>query len=87
MASLAGRGRPVARLSLAGPTARALGETLMLLEAATAFAGPLYGVDPFDQPGVEEAKRLTFASLGRAGYDAERAQLEAGRARQGQHVW
>lgn len=42
----------------------------MMFEAATALAGALYGVDPFDQPGVEEAKRLTFAALGRPGYAA-----------------
>ena len=48
----------------------------MLLEAATAFAGPLYGVDPFDQPGVEEAKRLAFAALGRPGYESLRAELD-----------
>jgi len=47
-----------------------------LFEATTAFAGPLYGVDPFDQPGVEEAKRLAFAALGRPGYEALRAELE-----------
>ena len=40
----------------------------MLLELATAWAGPLYGVDPFDQPGVEEAKRLAYAALGREGF-------------------
>jgi len=30
-----------------------------------------YGVDPFDQPGVELGKRLTFAAMGRAGYTEE----------------
>jgi glucose-6-phosphate isomerase len=68
--SLVRRGRPVGRLTLARVSAEALGELLMLLEAATAFAGPLYDVDPFDQPGVEEAKRLAFAALGRPGYEA-----------------
>jgi glucose-6-phosphate isomerase len=69
-ASLVRRNRPVGRLTLARVSADAVGELLMLLEAATAFAGPLYGVDPFDQPGVEEAKRLAFAALGRPGYEA-----------------
>jgi glucose-6-phosphate isomerase len=69
MSSLVRRGRPVGKLTLARTSADALGELLMLLEAATAFAGPLYGVDPFDQPGVEEAKRLAFAALGRPGYE------------------
>ena len=49
----------------------------MLCEAATAFAGPLYGVDPFDQPGVEEGKRFAFGLIGREGYEEYAA--EAGR--------
>jgi glucose-6-phosphate isomerase len=68
MGSLLGRKRPVGLLELARVSARAVGELLMLFEAATAFAGPLYGVDPYDQPGVEEAKRLAYAALGREGY-------------------
>jgi len=64
------RGRPVGRLTLSRVSGEALGELMMLLEATTAFAGPLYGVDPFDQPGVEEAKRLAFAALGRPGFEA-----------------
>lgn len=68
MGSLLGRRRPVGLLELARLSAPAVGELLLLLEAATAFAGPLYGVDPYDQPGVEEAKRLAYAALGREGY-------------------
>jgi len=70
MSSLVRRGRPCGKLTLAKVSAEAIGELLVLLEAMTAFAGPLYGVDPFDQPGVEEAKRLAFAALGRPGYEA-----------------
>ncbi|NVB78263.1 MAG: glucose-6-phosphate isomerase [Kofleriaceae bacterium] len=68
--SLARRHRPLVRLTLAKLSAEALGELIMLLEATVAFAGPLYGVDPFDQPGIEEAKRMAFAALGRSGYEA-----------------
>jgi glucose-6-phosphate isomerase len=28
-------------------------------------------VNPFDQPGVELGKRLTFAAMGRVGYSEE----------------
>ncbi|MGE0869805.1 MAG: glucose-6-phosphate isomerase [Kofleriaceae bacterium] len=75
VSSLVRRKRPVARLTLSRMSADAVGELIMLLELATAFAGPLYGVDPFDQPGVEEAKRLAFAALGRPGYEGQRAEL------------
>lgn len=67
--SLCRRGRPCGTLMMERLTAHALGELLMLLEAATAFAGPLYRVDPFDQPGVEEAKHLAYGALGRVGFE------------------
>ena len=67
----------MAEIQLARPSAGALGELMLLLEAATAFAGPLYGVDPYDQPGVEEAKRLAYAALGRPGYEALAAEMKA----------
>ncbi len=75
MSSLVRRKRPVGKLTLERVSAEGVGELVMLLEVATALAGPLYGVDPFDQPGVEEAKRLAFAALGRPGYEALRAEL------------
>jgi glucose-6-phosphate isomerase len=46
----------------------------MLLELATAYAGSLYGVNAFDQPGVELGKQFTYGMLGRA--DAEAARRE-----------
>ena len=53
----------------------------------TAFAGPLYGVDPFDQPGVEEAKRLAYAALGRAGYEEHATALDAAPAPDARYVF
>jgi glucose-6-phosphate isomerase len=68
VASLTRRGRPNATFTLDRMTAPAMGELLMLLMAAAGFAGPLYRVNPFDQPGVEEAKQLAYAALGRSGF-------------------
>jgi glucose-6-phosphate isomerase len=51
-----------------------VGQLLMLLELATAYAGQLYGVNAFDQPGVELGKQFTYAMLGRA--DADEARRE-----------
>jgi glucose-6-phosphate isomerase len=45
----------------------------MFFQIATGYAGAWYGVDPFDQPGVELGKRLTYAALGRPGYEPEAA--------------
>ena len=51
-----------------------IGELFMFLELATAYAGQLYEVNAFDQPGVELGKRFTYAMLGRS--DAEDARQE-----------
>ncbi|AKU16810.1 glucose-6-phosphate isomerase [Luteipulveratus mongoliensis] len=49
-----------------------LGAQLLLWEAATAVAGRLLGINPFDQPDVESAKKAARALLdgGAAGADA-----------------
>ena len=39
----------------------------MFFQIATGYAGAWYGVNPFDQPGVELGKRLTYAAMGRPG--------------------
>lgn len=45
-----------------------MGQLFYMLEVATAFAGELMGVDPFDQPGVEEGKNAVYRYFGRPGY-------------------
>jgi glucose-6-phosphate isomerase len=53
-----------------------VGGLIMLLEIATAYAGELYGVNAFDQPGVELGKQFAYALLGRPGADAARAEWD-----------
>ena len=72
--ALARRGRPNMTLMLDRVDAWHVGALLMFLEIATAYAGQLYGVNAFDQPGVELGKQFTYAMLGRA--DAEQARQE-----------
>jgi glucose-6-phosphate isomerase len=55
-----------------------VGEVLMFFQLATGYAGVWYGVDPFDQPGVELGKRLTYAAMGRPGFAAEPMSLPPG---------
>ncbi|MHB8764956.1 MAG: glucose-6-phosphate isomerase [Deferrisomatales bacterium] len=69
-AALTQNGRPNLTLRLPRADAHAVGQLLYLLEVATVFAGGLLGVDPLDQPGVELGKQLTFALMGRPGYEA-----------------
>lgn len=70
-AALARSGRMNATITLPRIDADLFGELLMFFQLATGYGGIWYGVDPFDQPGVELGKRLTFAAMGRPGYAAE----------------
>jgi glucose-6-phosphate isomerase len=63
-------GRPSLTLHVGPVDAEGLGALILLLEAATVYAGGLYGVDPLDQPGVELGKQLTYGLMGRAGAEA-----------------
>lgn len=57
-------GRPVYEVRLPRPGAQELGAYLQFWMLAAAYAGLLYGVNPFDQPGVEHSKKLTRGRLG-----------------------
>ena len=59
------------------PDEENLGELIYFFEKACAVSGYMLGVNPFDQPGVESYKKNMFALLGKPGYEAQRAELEA----------
>lgn len=56
-------GAPVAHLTMASP--RAIGAEFLRWEVATAAAGLLMGINPFDEPNVQQAKDATRALLDR----------------------
>lgn len=56
-AALEAGGHPVLRIEIGDPMD--LGGEFVRWEVATAIAGAVLGIDPFDQPNVEEAKQLT----------------------------
>ncbi len=62
--ALEAAGHPVIRIRLADPID--IGAEFFRWEVATAIAGAVLGIDPFDQPNVEEAKQLTRSVLERA---------------------
>lgn len=66
--ALRSQGRMSMTLELDTVDARHLGQLLMFFQIATGYAGVWYDVDPFDQPGVELGKVLTFKAMGREGY-------------------
>jgi glucose-6-phosphate isomerase len=68
-------GHPVIRIDLADPIDLA-GEALRW-EVATAIAGAVLGIDPFDQPNVEEAKNRTRDLLAGHGDGRDRPATDA----------
>lgn len=75
--ALARAGRATAAIRFPAVTPHAMGEFFLLWELATAYAGGLYGVNPFDQPGVEASKQYAYGLLGRPGFEVRRAEIEA----------
>ena len=75
--ALARRGRPNMTFHLDRVDASHVGELMMLLEIATAYAGQLYGIDAFNQPGVELGKQFAYALLGRPGADAAKKEWDS----------
>ena len=75
--ALAKRGRPNMTITLDRVDAGHVGQLMMFLEIATAYAGQLYGIDAFDQPGVELGKQFAYALLGRPGADAAKKEWDS----------
>jgi glucose-6-phosphate isomerase len=63
-----------------------MGQLLFLLEMVTVYAGMLYQVNPFDQPGVEKLKRVLYRLMGRPGYRAKGDDVSSRRDEPGQYV-
>jgi glucose-6-phosphate isomerase len=75
--ALAKRRRPNLTIHLERVDAWHVGGLMMMLELATAYAGQLYGIDAFNQPGVELGKQFAYALLGRPGADAARKEWDS----------
>ncbi|MDR0649161.1 MAG: glucose-6-phosphate isomerase [Synergistaceae bacterium] len=70
-AALVKAGRPVVWIEVDRLDAETTGALVFLYEYVTAATGRLMGVNPFDQPGVEQGKRYTYGMMGRDGYAAD----------------
>ena len=75
--ALARRGRPNMTITLDKVDPANVGELMMFLELATAYAGQLYEIDAFNQPGVELGKQFAYALLGRPGADEAKKEWES----------
>jgi len=59
---------PNIKISMNRLDAKTLGHLLYFFEKACAISGMILGVNPFNQPGVEEYKKNMFRLLGKPGY-------------------
>jgi glucose-6-phosphate isomerase len=70
-------GRMTSAITLDRITPFTLGQLLYFFEMETVFAGFLYRINPFDQPGVEEGKRATYDMMGRRGFEGKKEEVAA----------
>ncbi|MDR0957843.1 MAG: glucose-6-phosphate isomerase, partial [Clostridiales bacterium] len=75
--ALQSAGKPSLTITFPKVNEFTLGQIMYFFEVATAFAGELLEINAFDQPGVEEGKNATYATFGRPGYEAKKAELDA----------
>jgi glucose-6-phosphate isomerase len=68
-------GRPNCTLTFPRTDEHSVGQLIMMTEFQTAYAGEFYNINAFDQPGVQLGKDLTYALLGREGFDDERRRI------------
>ncbi|MBR5137426.1 MAG: glucose-6-phosphate isomerase [Clostridia bacterium] len=70
-------GNPILMVHIPALDEFTIGQMICFFELACGISGYLLGVNPFDQPGVEEYKKNMFALLGKPGYEDRKQELEA----------
>lgn len=70
-------GVPNIRISIPALDEQYLGQLIYFFEAACGISGYILGVNPFNQPGVEDYKRNMFALLEKPGYEKETEAIKA----------
>jgi glucose-6-phosphate isomerase len=53
-----------------------LGALYFFFEKACGISAYMLGVNPFDQPGVEDYKKNMFALLGKPGYEEQTREIQ-----------
>ena len=86
--ALAQNGRPNCTITLPCISSHTIGQLLYLLEVQTAYSGEFYGINAFDQPGVELGKLNACAMLGRRGpkFAARKAEIDELLSKKERHV-
>src|SRR5208283_72680 len=73
--ALSKNGRPSLTITVPGIDAYHLGQLFHFFELVTAITGILIGINPFNQPGVEEGKNLTYGMMGKKGYEDKKKEF------------
>ncbi|TGM52528.1 glucose-6-phosphate isomerase [Leptospira vanthielii] len=68
-------GVPCLEITLPVLNEETIGELLYFFEFACGVSGYMLGVNPFDQPGVEDYKNNMFALLGKKGYEKRKEEI------------
>jgi glucose-6-phosphate isomerase len=70
-------GVPIIEISIPSLDPYYTGQLIYLFEFACGISGYMLGVNPFDQPGVEDYKNNMFALLGKKGYEEKKKEVES----------
>lgn len=68
--------RPCYRISLREISPAVLGALFYFYEALVVFTARMWNINPYDQPGVEEGKNITYALMGREDYSHLRSRYQ-----------
>ncbi len=82
--ALAKAGRPNMSITIPGIDAYHLGQLFYFFELVTVLTGHFLDVNPFDQPSVEEGKKLTFGLMGKKGFEDKKREVVQARDKKSQ---
>ncbi|MBF7081666.1 glucose-6-phosphate isomerase [Desulfallas sp. Bu1-1] len=74
--SLVRAGRPCYRVTVRDISETSLGALFYFYEALVVFTAKMWNINPYDQPGVEEGKNITYSLMGRQDYSHLRPEYE-----------
>jgi len=69
--------RPLTAITFSKATPDEVGEFFYFFEVQTVAIGALFGIDPLNQPGVEEGKNFAYGLLGRSGFEDKNKEFAA----------
>ena len=78
--NLTQRGRANYTISMDVVNEYNIGALLYLMQLQTAYAGAMFNIDAYNQPGVEGGKNATYALFGRKGYEAKVEEMRNAKA-------